>query len=114
MTTPPSEPGHKLVLIRHGQSIWNLENRFTGSTDVGLTDTGRQEARAAGRLLHEEGYRFDVAFTSVLKRAIHTLDIVLDELGLDWLPVSKAWQLNERHYGSLQGLNKNEMVEKFG
>jgi len=105
---------HKLVLIRHGQSIWNLENRFTGWTDVGLTDTGRQEARLAGRLLREGGYQFDVAYTSVLKRAIHTLNIVLDELDRDWLPVHKAWQLNERHYGSLQGLNKTEMANQFG
>ncbi len=105
---------HKLVLIRHGQSAWNHENRFTGWTDVSLTDQGRDEARAAGRLLREGGFTFDVAYTSVLKRAVHTLNIVLDELGLDWLPVHKAWQLNERHYGALQGLNKTDMAQKFG
>jgi len=105
---------HRLVLIRHGQSTWNLENRFTGWTDVGLAEAGRDEARAAGRLLREGGYRFDVAFTSVLRRAIHTLDIVLAELELDWIPVHKAWQLNERHYGALQGLNKAEMAVKYG
>lgn len=105
---------HKLVLIRHGQSAWNLENRFTGWTDVGLAPAGRDEARAAGQLLRAEGYGFDVAFTSVLKRAIHTLNIVLDELGLDFIPVHKAWQLNERHYGALQGLNKAELVKQYG
>ncbi|MCS6909067.1 MAG: 2,3-diphosphoglycerate-dependent phosphoglycerate mutase [Anaerolineales bacterium] len=105
---------YKLVLIRHGQSTWNLENRFTGWTDVGLTELGRQEAINSGRLLKEEGYTFDVAFTSVLKRAIHTLNLVLEEMDLDWLPVTKAWQLNERHYGALQGLNKAEMAAKFG
>jgi 2,3-bisphosphoglycerate-dependent phosphoglycerate mutase len=105
---------YKLVLIRHGQSAWNLENRFTGWTDVGLTEQGRQEAASGGKLLKAEGYTFDVAFTSVLKRAIHTLNLALDEMDLDWLPVTKAWQLNERHYGALQGLNKSEMAEKFG
>lgn len=105
---------YKLVLVRHGQSTWNLENRFTGWTDVGLTDLGREEAANGGQVLKREGYTFDVAFTSVLRRAIHTLNIVLDEMGLDWLPVTKAWQLNERHYGALQGLNKTEMAEKFG
>ena len=105
---------YKIVLVRHGQSIWNLENRFTGWTDVGLTDVGRQEAREAGKLLREGGYVFDVAYTSVLRRAIQTLWIVLEEMNLEWLPVEKAWQLNERHYGSLQGLNKAEMAEKFG
>lgn len=105
---------HKLVLIRHGQSTWNQENRFTGWTDVSLTDLGREEARAAGRLLREGGYAFDVAYTSVLKRAIHTLNVVLDELGTDWLPVHKAWQLNERHYGALQGLNKTDMAKQYG
>jgi 2,3-bisphosphoglycerate-dependent phosphoglycerate mutase len=105
---------YTLVLIRHGQSTWNLENRFTGWTDVGLTELGREEAVNSGRLLRAEGYTFDVAFTSVLKRAIHTLNLVLEEMDLDWLPVTKAWQLNERHYGALQGLNKSEMAEKFG
>lgn len=105
---------YKLVLIRHGQSTWNLENRFTGWTDVGLTDLGREEAATGGKLLKAGGYTFDVAYTSVLKRAIHTLNIVLDEMDLDWLPVVKAWQLNERHYGALQGLNKAEMAEKYG
>lgn len=105
---------YTLVLIRHGQSTWNLENRFTGWTDVGLTELGRQEAINGGRLLKAEGYTFDIAFTSVLKRAIHTLNLVLEEMELDWLPVTKAWQLNERHYGALQGLNKAEMAEKFG
>lgn len=105
---------YKIVLIRHGQSTWNLENRFTGWTDVGLTDLGREEATNGGKLLKREGYAFDVAFTSVLRRAIHTLNIVLDQMSLDWLPVTKAWQLNERHYGALQGLNKAEMADKFG
>jgi 2,3-bisphosphoglycerate-dependent phosphoglycerate mutase len=105
---------HKLVLVRHGQSTWNLENRFTGWTDVGLTDLGREEAHEAGRLLKEGGYEFDVAYTSVLRRAIKTLWIVMEEMGLEWLPVYRAWQLNERHYGALQGLNKAEMAEKFG
>ena len=105
---------YKIVLVRHGQSTWNLENRFTGWTDVGLTDLGRQEAHEAGRLLKEGGYVFDVAYTSVLRRAIQTLWIVLEEMNLEWIPVEKAWQLNERHYGSLQGLNKAEMAEKFG
>ncbi len=105
---------YKLVLVRHGQSTWNLENRFTGWTDVGLTDLGRSEAREAGRLLREGGYVFDVAYTSVLRRAIQTLWTVLQEMNLEWIPVTNAWQLNERHYGSLQGLNKSEMAEKFG
>lgn len=105
---------YKIVLVRHGQSTWNLENRFTGWTDVGLTDLGREEATRGGQLLKSEGYTFDVAFTSVLRRAIHTLNLVLDQMSLDWLPVTKAWQLNERHYGALQGLNKAEMAEKFG
>jgi len=105
---------YKLVLVRHGQSTWNLENRFTGWTDVGLTELGREEARSAGKLLHASGYDFDVAYTSVLKRAIKTLGIIQEEMDLDWLPVIRAWQLNERHYGSLQGLNKTEMAEKFG
>ena len=104
----------KLVLIRHGQSTWNLENRFTGWTDVDLTEQGRAEAQSGGELLKAEGFTFDIAYTSVLKRAIRTLNIVLAEMDLDWLPVIKAWQLNERHYGALQGLNKAEMAEKFG
>jgi 2,3-bisphosphoglycerate-dependent phosphoglycerate mutase len=105
---------YKLVLVRHGQSTWNLENRFTGWTDVGLTAQGEAEAHEAGKLLREGGYQFDVAYTSVLKRAIKTLWIVQEEMGLEWLPVIRAWQLNERHYGALQGLNKAEMAEKFG
>jgi 2,3-bisphosphoglycerate-dependent phosphoglycerate mutase len=105
---------HKLVLLRHGESRWNLENRFTGWTDVDLTETGVREARAAGRLLQAEGYRFDQAFTSVLRRAIRTLWLGLEELDQVWLPVSKDWQLNERHYGALQGLNKAETAAKYG
>ncbi|MFH2040086.1 MAG: 2,3-diphosphoglycerate-dependent phosphoglycerate mutase [Chloroflexota bacterium] len=105
---------YKLVLLRHGQSTWNLENRFTGWTDVGLTEQGDDEAHQAGRLLKEGGYSFDLAYTSVLKRAIKTLWISLEEMGLEWIPVINAWQLNERHYGNLQGLNKAEMTEKFG
>src|SRR5690349_2435630 len=105
---------YKLVLVRHGQSTWNLENRFTGWTDVGLTELGKSEAHEAGKLLREDGYIFDVAYTSVLRRAIQTLWVVLEEMNLEWIPVEKAWQLNERHYGSLQGLNKAEMAEKFG
>ena len=105
---------YKLVLVRHGQSTWNLENRFTGWTDVGLTAQGETEAAAAGTLLREGGYQFDVAYTSVLRRAIKTLWIIQEQMGLEWLPVVRAWQLNERHYGSLQGLNKAEMAEKFG
>jgi 2,3-bisphosphoglycerate-dependent phosphoglycerate mutase len=104
----------KLVLLRHGQSSWNLENRFTGWTDVDLSDTGVAEAHQAGKLLLEGGYIFDVAFTSVLKRAIRTLWITMDELDQMWIPVINAWQLNERHYGALQGLNKAETAEKFG
>ena len=105
---------YKLVLLRHGQSTWNLENRFTGWTDVGLTDQGRSEALSAGVLLKEGGYIFDLANTSVLRRAIQTLWIVLQEMNLEWLPVINAWQLNERHYGALQGLNKSETAVKFG
>jgi 2,3-bisphosphoglycerate-dependent phosphoglycerate mutase len=105
---------YKLVLLRHGQSTWNLENRFTGWTDVGLTEQGRAEAVSAGKLLDEGGYVFDIAYTSVLRRAIQTLWIVLQEMNFEWLPVVNAWQLNERHYGALQGLNKSEMAEKFG
>jgi 2,3-bisphosphoglycerate-dependent phosphoglycerate mutase len=104
----------KLVLLRHGQSTWNLENRFTGWTDVGLTEQGVAEAHQAGTLLREGGYVFDVAFTSVLRRAIQTLWIALEEMNLEWIPVTNAWQLNERHYGALQGLNKAETAQKFG
>ena len=105
---------HKLVLIRHGESTWNLENRFTGWTDVDLTPTGVSQAMSAGKLLKAEGYEFDLAFTSVLKRAIHTLWYALDEMDRTWLPVQKSWRLNERHYGALQGLNKGETAQKFG
>jgi len=105
---------YTLVLLRHGQSTWNLENRFTGWTDVGLTPQGLDEAHSAGRLLKEGGFTFDLAYTSVLKRAIKTLWIVLEEMELEWIPVVNAWQLNERHYGNLQGLNKAEMTEQFG
>ncbi len=103
-----------LVLLRHGESIWNLENRFTGWTDVDLTERGKQESMSAGKLLKEEGHSYDVAYTSVLKRAIRTLWIVLDEMDLMWIPVYRSWRLNERHYGSLQGLNKQETAEKCG
>jgi 2,3-bisphosphoglycerate-dependent phosphoglycerate mutase len=106
-------PG-KLVLVRHGQSTWNLENLFTGWVDVDLTELGRTEAREAGRLLKAEGFEFDLAFTSVLKRAIRTLWIVLDEMDLMWLPVERSWRLNERHYGALQGLDKAQTVAKHG
>jgi 2,3-bisphosphoglycerate-dependent phosphoglycerate mutase len=105
---------HKIVLIRHGESDWNRENRFTGWTDVDLSDKGRAEAKLAGKLLKEGGYHFDIAYTSVLKRAVRTLWIVLDEMDLMWLPVRHNWRLNERHYGSLQGLNKAETATKFG
>jgi 2,3-bisphosphoglycerate-dependent phosphoglycerate mutase len=105
---------HKLVLIRHGESTWNLENRFTGWTDVDLTPTGVSQAQRAGRLIQEEGLDFDVAYTSVLKRAIRTLYLSLDEMDRMWLPVMKHWRLNERHYGALQGLNKAEMAKKYG
>lgn len=104
----------RLVLVRHGESIWNQENRFTGWTDVDLSGKGREEAREAGRLLKDAGYSFDVAFTSVLKRAIRTLWIVLDEMDLMWIPVEKSWRLNERHYGALQGLNKSETAAQHG
>ena len=104
----------KLVLLRHGESTWNQENRFTGWTDVGLTDKGRDEARAAGKLLAAEGYDFDCAFTSVLTRAIATLNLALEEMRRLWLPVDKDWRLNERHYGALQGLNKAETAAKYG
>lgn len=105
---------YKLVLVRHGQSTWNLENRFTGWTDVDLTELGKAEAAEAARLLLDGKFDFDIAYTSVLKRAVKTLNIIQDLMDLDWLPVVRAWQLNERHYGSLQGLNKAEMAEKFG
>jgi len=105
---------HKLVLIRHGESTWNLENRFTGWADVDLTPTGIEQAKAAGRLLKAEGYEFDLAYTSVLKRAIHTLWHTLDAMERQWLPVHNNWRLYERHYGALQGLNKAETAKKFG
>ncbi len=104
----------KVVLLRHGESTWNKENRFTGWTDVGLSEKGTQEALEAGRLLAKEGYVFDVAITSVLKRAIKTLWIALEELDQMWIPVYNTWRFNERHYGALQGLNKLEMVDRFG
>ena len=105
---------YKLVLIRHGESTWNLENRFTGWTDVDLTPTGVAQAQNAGRLLKADGYEFDVAYTSVLKRAIRTLYLALDEMDCMWLPVVKSWRLNERHYGGLQGLNKADMAKQYG
>ena len=105
---------HKVVLLRHGESVWNKENLFTGWTDVDLSDKGRQEAKEAGVLLKEQGYSFDIAFTSVLKRAIRTLWIALDEMDLMWIPVQRDWRLNERHYGALQGLNKAETAAKYG
>jgi len=105
---------HQLVLLRHGQSTWNLENRFTGWTDVDLTEQGKREAEEAARLLNEGGYSFDVAYTSVLKRAIRTLWIVLDGMDLMWIPVIRDWRLNERHYGALQGLNKAETAARHG
>jgi len=105
---------HKLVLLRHGESGWNRENRFTGWTDVDLSAQGVEEARAAGRLLKTEGCAFDLAYTSLLKRAIRTLNLALEELDQVWLPVHKDWRLNERHYGALQGLNKAETAAKFG
>lgn len=105
---------HKLVLLRHGESVWNRENRFTGWTDVGLSEKGMEEARAAGQVLREKGFVFDVAFTSVLKRAIKTLWVTLEELDRMWIPVRHSWRLNERHYGALQGLDKAETAAKFG
>ena len=105
---------YKLVLIRHGESTWNLQNRFTGWTDVELTPTGIAQAREAGRLLRAQGYDFDLCFTSVLKRATHTLWHCLDELDRTWLPVQHSWRLNERHYGALQGLNKAETAREYG
>jgi 2,3-bisphosphoglycerate-dependent phosphoglycerate mutase len=104
----------KLVLLRHGERIWNRENRFTGWIDVGLSDHGTAEAQEAGRVLAREGFVFDVAFTSVLKRAIKTLWLALEEMDLMWIPVHHSWRLNERHYGGLQGLNKAETVGKHG
>ena len=105
---------YKIVLLRHGESTWNKENRFTGWTDVDLSDQGRSEAARAGKVLKADGFTFDIAYTSVLKRAIRTLWMALDELDLMWIPVINAWQLNERHYGALQGLNKAETAAKFG
>jgi len=105
---------YKIVLLRHGESLWNKENRFTGWTDVDLTDKGIREAHNAGKLLKEKGFVFDLAFTSVLKRAIRTLWIVLDEMDLMWIPVMRSWRLNERHYGALQGLNKTETARAYG
>ena len=105
---------HKLVLIRHGESIWNKSNRFTGWADVDLTEQGVAQAREGGRVLRENGYEFDVAYTSLLKRAIRTLWLCLDEMDLMWIPVHRAWELNERHYGALQGLNKSETAAKYG
>jgi 2,3-bisphosphoglycerate-dependent phosphoglycerate mutase len=105
---------YKIVFMRHGESTWNLENRFTGWTDVDLTDKGVNEARTAGRLLREAGFSFDLAYTSVLKRAIRTLWLAMDEMDMMWLPVKNDWRLNERHYGALQGLDKAETAAKFG
>ena len=105
---------YKVVLIRHGESVWNKLNLFTGWTDVDLSEKGLQEALEGGKVLKDEGYTFDIAYTSVLKRAIKTLNIVLDQMNLDWIPVVKSWRLNERHYGALQGLNKAETAEKYG
>ena len=104
----------KLVLVRHGQSMWNLENRFTGWTDVELSEQGIKEAKEAGKVLKEKGFNFDVAYTSVLKRANDTLKYILEELGEENIPIKKSWRLNERHYGALQGLNKDETKEKYG
>ena len=104
----------KIVLLRHGESAWNKENRFTGWTDVDLTEKGVQEAEKAGRLLKENGFVFDKAYTSYLKRAVKTLNHVLDKMDFDWIPVEKSWRLNEKHYGDLQGLNKSETAEKYG
>jgi 2,3-bisphosphoglycerate-dependent phosphoglycerate mutase len=109
-----SKSMHKLVLLRHGESTWNKENLFTGWTDVELSEKGVEEAKEGGRVLKAQGYGFDVAYTSVLKRAIRTLWYVMDEMELMWIPVVRDWRLNERHYGALQGLNKVEMAKKFG
>lgn len=105
---------HKLVLLRHGESIWNKENIFTGWVDIGLTDFGKEQAKKAGLLLKEKGFVFDMAFTSVLKRSTETLDIILQEMGIADILVEKAWELNERHYGALQGINRDTVIEKFG
>jgi 2,3-bisphosphoglycerate-dependent phosphoglycerate mutase len=105
---------YKLMLLRHGESVWNKENRFTGWTDVDLSEKGIEEANSAGELLKKEGWTFDIAYTSVLKRAIRTLWIVMDRMDLMWIPVERSWRLNERHYGGLQGLNKAETAQKFG
>jgi 2,3-bisphosphoglycerate-dependent phosphoglycerate mutase len=105
---------YKVVFVRHGESVWNQENRFTGWKDVDLSEKGLREAHAAGVLLKEQGFAFDVAYTSVLRRAIRTLWIILDEMNLMWIPIHNSWKLNERHYGSLQGLNKSEMAAQFG
>lgn len=104
----------KIVLLRHGESVWNRENRFTGWTDVDLTERGVEEAKAAGRLMKYAGLSFGIAYTSYLKRAVKTLDYALDEMNLDWIPVEKSWRLNEKHYGALQGLNKKETAERYG
>ncbi len=114
MKDKPKSDLRQVVLLRHGESLWNRGNLFTGWTDVDLSDRGREEGREAGRCLKEHGVVFDVAFTSVLKRAIRTLWIVLDEMDLMWIPVHRDWRLNERHYGALQGLNKAGTAEKFG
>jgi 2,3-bisphosphoglycerate-dependent phosphoglycerate mutase len=105
---------HRIVLLRHGESVWNMENRFTGWTDVGLSERGVDEARRAGRVLKDAGFVFDVAYTSVLKRAVKTLWLALEAMDLMWIPVQHSWRLNERHYGALQGLNKAETAAKFG
>ena len=104
----------RIVLVRHGESQWNMENRFTGWTNVDLTEKGKEEAFAAGRLLKENGFHFDIAYTSYLKRAVKTLNNVLDAMDEDWIPVEKSWRLNEKHYGMLQGLNKAETAAKYG
>lgn len=115
MKTEEKQPNNrKLILLRHGESVWNKENLFSGWTDVDLSDHGKEEVRKAGLLLKESGFTFDLAFTSVLKRAIRTLWIVLDETDLMWIPVYKDWRLNERHYGALQGLNKSETAKEYG
>ena len=103
----------KLVLVRHGQSVWNLENKFTGWTDVELSEQGIKEAKEAGKILKEQGFHFDLAFTSVLKRAENTLDYILKEMGEENIEIKRSWKLNERHYGALQGLNKDETKEKY-
>ena len=112
MSSQPGEVAHTVVLVRHGQSQWNLENRFTGWVDVPLTEQGEKEAREAGQMLQREGFTFDVAYTSMLKRAIKTCWLALEEMDLFWLPQKRSWRLNERHYGALAGLNKAETVQK--